>query len=193
MVRACQHPTGQSVLHVVHHLLFSYATHQLNTAAGPAVKQKMHTNLGQDTPVAMLCCAAGMTWTQLNCCCIHMNITIGPLAVTAAAAASAAPRQFGSGLSAADLMSTRGYLQNLATWLILQLRPLLAATRNDPWLAARQQLGLPGSTSSCPLANAVSWLRGARQFEQCESLVDVVLGSWVLEHARGLQENQVGY
>jgi hypothetical protein len=113
-------------------------------------------------------------------------------AAAAAAAASVASWQFGSGLSAADLKTTAGHLQNLATWLILQLCPLLAATRNDPWLTARQQLGLPGVTSSCPLANTVSWLEGVRRFEKCESVVDVVLGSWVLEHARGLQANQVG-
>ncbi|WIA14570.1 hypothetical protein OEZ85_003087 [Tetradesmus obliquus] len=99
--------------------------------------------------------------------------------------------QFGSGVTVADLQTASGYLHNLATWAVLQLRPLLAALRTDPWLSARQQLGLPGVSTSCPLANAVAWLKGVRRFEKCEGVLDVVLASWVLEHPRGLQPNQV--
>jgi hypothetical protein len=186
--------TGRPVLHVAHHFAVflcdppadycsrprnqTITAHQCRSrhACGYAVLCGRHD---LDTAEVLLYpCGYDHRPPRCYCCCRCF---------------SSSPYQFGSGLSAADLKTTRGYLHNLATKLILQLRPLLAATRNDPWLPARQQLGLPGATSSCPLANAVSWLKGVRRFEKCESLVDVVLGSWVLEHARGLQANQVGF
>ena len=88
--------------------------------------------------------------------------------------------QFGSTLQPADLLTPRGYLQNLATWLIKQAAmPVLTGLRPTPWSAVRERLKLPRASSNCPVVDGLSFLAG-RHVKRCDVLLNVVMVSEIL-------------
>lgn len=100
--------------------------------------------------------------------------------------------QFGSCLTPADLATWRGWALNLAAWSIKQLvQPLQAGLLPNVWAAERDALQLPRASSGCPLVDAWQRAVSGRPVQQCDVLLNVVLGSWLLEHPRPLAPYQV--
>lgn len=63
---------------------------------------------------------------------------------------------------------------------------------SNPWPQLRRRLGLPPAASSCPLTNSLARLRGQGPLS-CSSLVEVILGSWLLEYPQQLSAHQVSW
>lgn len=133
---------------------------------------------GPDSCGCVLSHALGIPMVDIDC---GMTFWSGPPSVP----------QFGSGLQPSDLSSPAGFTQNFAAWLIKAASmPLLTGLRQTPWSAVRDRLGLPRTSSGCPLVDGITRLRGYR-VEKCDVLLNAVMGSWLLEYPRPLAANQV--
>jgi hypothetical protein len=54
--------------------------------------------------------------------------------------------------------------------------PLLTGLRPTPWSAVRDRLGLPRTSSGCPLVDGITRLRGYR-VEKCDVLLNTIMVS----------------
>lgn len=98
--------------------------------------------------------------------------------------------QFGTLLTPADLRTLPGAALNLATWTYNKLVPAWDDWTPSPLNQLRQQHGLPWSSSSCPLTEGLRWLLGCKTLK-CEALVEVVMGTWLVEWPRTLPANTI--
>jgi hypothetical protein len=79
---------------------------------------------------------------------------------------------------------------NLATWTYNRLVPSWDEWKTSPLNELRQQYGMPWAASSCPLTEGLRWLRG-RKTLTCEAVVEVVVGTWLVEWPRTLPANTI--
>lgn len=90
--------------------------------------------------------------------------------------------QFGSGLTPSQLSTIHGSTQNFVTWLIKQAAmPVLTGLRPTPWSAARDRLGLPRASSTCPVVDEVLRLMG-HSVKKCDVILNAILVGWSLWH-----------
>jgi len=79
---------------------------------------------------------------------------------------------------------------HLAVCIHVTCAALAVDLGSDPWVALRQAVGLPRAASSCLLTNAVARLRG-QSVRHCSTLLEVLLGSFLLEPPRPLAAHKV--
>uniref|UniRef100_A0A383VJ79 Uncharacterized protein n=1 Tax=Tetradesmus obliquus TaxID=3088 RepID=A0A383VJ79_TETOB len=98
--------------------------------------------------------------------------------------------QFGAGLSPTDLNTIKGYTLNLAAYATKHALLHLSDALPFPVQKIRAAHGLPRAAGCCPLSNMLARVRGVRS-EKCEALLEVTLGSWLVEYPRPLAAYQV--
>lgn len=98
--------------------------------------------------------------------------------------------QFGAGLSLTDLNTIKGYTLNLAAYATKHALLHLSDALPFPVQKIRAAHGLPRAAGCCPLSNMLARVRGVRS-KKCEALLEVTLGSWLVEYPRPLAANQV--
>jgi hypothetical protein len=98
--------------------------------------------------------------------------------------------QFGAGLTPTDLQTLRGYTLNLASFLVKHTLLHLSDVLPFPVQKIRAQHGLPRAAGRCWISNAIARVRGVKS-RKCEALLEVTLGSWLIEYAQPQAANQV--